>query len=207
MWQKTPARRPVYLSQLPETPFFSAIPQKTTSITTLFNAKIPLIGLSTVENKTRNKGPWQPSLFKPNPSVFWQTERYTWTYFHISKPDGFIEFPGPEPGKQSPIWACFHSKYIPLLDGITPFASPPSPPCRKISEQWHSSGNQPRHPNIRPEVIPERKLFSICSPRLRQKHQKPGPHKSRDSSPVKDSTNNFHPANRVPYPHEYRHIR
>ena len=57
----------------------------------LYLAKVPSNGLNPVKNETRFKGPWQPSFFKPVPAVFWQTEQYTWTYFHIQKPDRFRE--------------------------------------------------------------------------------------------------------------------
>ena len=55
----------------------------------LYLAKVPSIWLNIVKNETRFKGPWGPSFFKPVPAVFWQTEQYTGTYFHIPEPDGF----------------------------------------------------------------------------------------------------------------------
>ena len=86
--RKTTAPRPVYLGQLPKTPFFRP-PGKNDLANDPLQGRSLLKQANPRKNQTRFKGPWWPSFLKPNPAVFWQTGGDSGTYFHIPEPDCF----------------------------------------------------------------------------------------------------------------------
>jgi len=86
--RKTTAPRPVYLGQLPKTPFFRP-PGKNDLANDPLQGRSLLKQANPRKNQTRFKGPWWPSFFKPNSAVFWQTGGDSGTYFHIPEPDCF----------------------------------------------------------------------------------------------------------------------
>ena len=121
-------------------PFFPFTPKKTTSITTLCRADLSSNGQTTGKNKTRFKGPWRPSFFKPNPAVFWQTGRYYGTYFHVLEPDGIREGfrtgtrqSEPELGPFSLMFSTPESN--PVRRGIKPSLFPHPVPLQTLRDQ------------------------------------------------------------------------